>query len=826
MNRHHDQTFFADDIIQAWRAQLARAATTPWLARVLLRQPRTLFTRFSAAYRYVLSLSRQRRRKLLRNMGVSLAGAAMVLALSHGAVQAADIAVNGKNPNIQADGECSLIEAIVNANEDGATYADCAAGNGDDTIVLGGKTYALKTVNNVGDHGPNGLPVISSSITIEGNHALIIRNENAPEFRIFEVTESGDLTINDTTISGGYLSDAYLGPLLGYAYGAGIYNNGGIVTLTNSTVSDNAVVIIGGGIFNTGGGEVTLMHSTVSGNSSEDDGAGIYNAEGKVALINSTVSGNDSQDGEAGGLFNEIDQTITLFNSTVSGNHAGQGGGGISSDGILEVRNSTITQNNTEGDGGGIRTRVSSFSTFEHSIVSGNTALGSGSEIFSGYTDLGIVGTITADAYNLFGNSSQSTATAIATFDPNLFVFTPGVTDIVATSDGTHPTALTAILDPVLQNNGGATATHALVSDSPALDAAPAGPDTDQRGMTRPRATTFDIGAFELLIPPTVNQVYLSSFRTGTVGGVHFKDEDILAHNLNTGEWSMLFDGSDVGLSHTDVDAFYLMNDGSILMSFDQSLLLPPLGRVDDADILRFVPSRLGNRTAGNFETYFDGSDAGLELGGEDIDAIAFTPDGRLLISTNGKFIVDDLTAHDEDLVAFTAESMGTETRGAWSLYLNGSDLGLNEDSEDLSSAWNYNSDLYLTTKGKFQIFDGVTEVKGDGETIFAFTPFTTGEDTTGLIFDFFDENLLDFERSIDGLSLDLNGAIAANLNALQSTGVEAAAVDTVESEQFALAPDEAGAETVDEELNAYDSEVEAAETTGNNQIFLPLIQH
>lgn len=40
--------------------------------------------------------------------------------------------------------------------------------------------------------------------------------------------------------------------------------------------------------------------------------------------------------------------------------------------------------------------------------------------------------------------------------------------------------------------------THALVSGSPAVDAAPSGPATDQRGVARPQGPAFDIGAFEL----------------------------------------------------------------------------------------------------------------------------------------------------------------------------------------------------------------------------------------------------------------------------------------------------------------------------------------
>jgi len=50
-----------------------------------------------------------------------------------------------------------------------------------------------------------------------------------------------------------------------------------------------------------------------------------------------------------------------------------------------------------------------------------------------------------------------------------------------------------------LGNNGGPTATHALLAGSPAIDAAndAACPVTDQRGVTRPQGAHCDIGAYE-----------------------------------------------------------------------------------------------------------------------------------------------------------------------------------------------------------------------------------------------------------------------------------------------------------------------------------------
>lgn len=51
-------------------------------------------------------------------------------------------------------------------------------------------------------------------------------------------------------------------------------------------------------------------------------------------------------------------------------------------------------------------------------------------------------------------------------------------------------------------------------------------------------------------------------------GGVAFADEDIIVYNDTIGTWSVYFDGSDLSLDTTEVDAFQLMPDGSILLSF------------------------------------------------------------------------------------------------------------------------------------------------------------------------------------------------------------------------------------------------------------------
>ena len=215
----------------------------------------------------------------------------------------------------------------------------------------------------------------------------------------------------------------------------------------------------------------------------------------------------------------------------------------------------------------------------------------------------------------------------------------------------------------------------------------------------------------------------------GTVNGLAFADEDIIWLNPDTGVYTMYFDGSDVGIAG-DVDAFELLPDGSLLLSLEGAGSVTGLGTVDDSDIVRFVPTSLGDTTAGVFEWYFDGSDVGLTLDNEDVDAIHVLPDGRLLISTLGAFGVTGASGEDEDIIQFTPTALGATTSGAWALYFDGSDVGLADNSsEDLNGVWiATNGYLYLSTVGNF----AVTGISGANEDIFVFQPTTLGATTSG----------------------------------------------------------------------------------------------
>lgn len=223
--------------------------------------------------------------------------------------------------------------------------------------------------------------------------------------------------------------------------------------------------------------------------------------------------------------------------------------------------------------------------------------------------------------------------------------------------------------------------------------------------------------------------VLVSSTSAGVAGGVAFADEDILAYDIEAGNWSLAFDGSDAGLAAADVDGFELAADGSLYLSFDSPIAaLPGLaGPVDDSDIVVFNGT-LGPQTNGSFSWYFDGSDVGLATDGEDVDAIGFAADGSLLLSTIGKAVTGTAVAQDEDLLAFRPSQTGATTSGSWSVYFDGSDVGLAAASEDLSGAWldRANNALYLTTAGAFS----VPGVSGDDDDVFRCALTATGATT------------------------------------------------------------------------------------------------
>ncbi|MEM7030210.1 MAG: putative Ig domain-containing protein, partial [Chloroflexota bacterium] len=328
---------------------------------------------------------------------------------------------------------------------------------------------------------------------------------------------------------------------------------------------------------------------------------------------------------------------------------------------------------------------------------------------------------------------------------------------------------------------------------------------------------------------------YFSSSTNGSVDGVTFRDEDVTVYDPSSDSWAMLFDGSDVGLSGVDVDAFDVLPNGDLLLSVDQSVSLAGLGQVEDADIVQFTPTSLGATTAGSFSLYFDGSDVSLTNLGEGLDAINLTAQGNLIISTRGYVNVGTFDARDEDFLQFVPTSLGSNTSGTWQLYLDGSTVNMTDGREDISAGWvdDASGDVYLSTNSTYN----VTGLSGDGDDIFICSPNNTNPITNCTFSLFWDGDSQGYaNENIDAFVIVTPGA--QNRPALVATDPNDDAKDhTANDDQDHINPDDEDGDGIlndDEDLNGDgnlendDSDADGIpdylDHKGEGTFFLPLI--
>ena len=295
-----------------------------------------------------------------------------------------------------------------------------------------------------------------------------------------------------------------------FVVGVGVTSTISGVTISNgNSPLANEGVGEGGGIFNLG--VLTLSHSVVSGNAAYH-GGGISNRS-TMLITHSLVANNSAGLGGGGGIFNT--GTLTLAQSTVSGNASQGGGGGVFDGGLVgtdvAIVHSTVT-GNSANSGGGIEVFDHASARIRGSVIAGNSVTavhtadpnsgGEGPDVFAE-----TAGPVAA-SYSLIGNPSGHSLTA-----------TPENGNLVGTVDA----PLDPKLGPLALNAPGATATHALLAGSPAIDAGVCTDlqgntvTDDQRGVPRPQGPTCDMGAYELgpvdATPPAITPSV-----TGTLG--------------------------------------------------------------------------------------------------------------------------------------------------------------------------------------------------------------------------------------------------------------------------------------------------------------------
>jgi hypothetical protein len=365
---------------------------------------------------------------------------------------------------------------------------------------------------------------------------------------VYSSSGNGGGIYNEGTL---YLSDCWLeenriigggscGSLGLYGHGAGIFNSGTMnlstCTITNNSTGNGRETMeshitygepggYGGGIFNQQG-KATLSYCTISYNKTGDGGSaeytasggsggGIYN-EATLIINNSDIVNNSTGNagegifssgwgGFGGGILN-AKGSATLTNCTISGNSTGEGsissnepageggyGAGIYNAAELSLKSCTVScnvtgkggDNTTGGPGGGIYCSENGIVYLRNTIIGDN-------QVSPGGEAPDIWGSLNSQGYNLIENTDNCT--------------------IIGDSSG-NITGVDPALAP-LADNGGPTRTHALLINSPAVDAGTsAGISIDQRGYARPKDMPgiinvndgADIGAFELSTPYSIS---------------------------------------------------------------------------------------------------------------------------------------------------------------------------------------------------------------------------------------------------------------------------------------------------------------------------------
>jgi CSLREA domain-containing protein len=241
-----------------------------------------------------------------------------LLMLATSPAMAAKIKVNSTDDIIANDGNCTLREAVIAANTDtasGSMTGECQAGNGADTIVLQDLVYFLSIAGAGEDAAATGDLDILDDLTIAGRQSnKTVINADKIDM-VFHIIGNVKVNLKGVTIQNG-LSDIC----------GGIFNNGGTITITKSTISNNMAsgdTAWGGGICNSALVTLTMTKSTISDNS---------------------ASGVDN-DGIGGGISNG--GMLTVENqSKIFSNFASDYGGGLYNDGTYDISvNSKVIKN-------------------------------------------------------------------------------------------------------------------------------------------------------------------------------------------------------------------------------------------------------------------------------------------------------------------------------------------------------------------------------------------------------------------------------------------------------------------------------------------------
>jgi hypothetical protein len=297
-------------------------------------------------------------------------------------------------------GGISLRDAIAAAAPgDTINFAPSLTASGPAKILLTHGELAITKSLTINGPGPNLLTIDASGSDPtpslkdgRGSRALNIDNHN--DLSLADVSMSAIKIVGgDITVSGG-----------------GILNHENL-TLSQTTLQNNATTAGNGGGICSQDGKLQLIQSTISGNTAVQ-GGGVYGLNENVACAADTISGNAAFSGA--GIFTKANRRqigpygpesyfLSFSGGTLTGNIASLDGGGIATEGVvLYIESSSVSNNSAGNDGGGVSMAFGAFVTssldVRHSTISGNLAGRNGGGILAHYA-------VTTLYYSTFSNN-------------------------------------------------------------------------------------------------------------------------------------------------------------------------------------------------------------------------------------------------------------------------------------------------------------------------------------------------------------------------------------------------------------------------------------